>query len=129
MDREQARRFMDDLRTRAYVRNMVSEQLEERDRVSQEGEPVITFSVRLPITEVAHLQLIGSYLGHKKTPFASMLLQAALEDAFYGLEEAERENGRLDEFYEHMEQLVEVEGGTVDLSRRRNRLNGEGEVG
>jgi hypothetical protein len=131
MDREKARRALDELRTRAYVRNMVADQLEERDRAESEGEPLVTFSVRLPVTELGRLQLLGSYLGHKKTPFASMLLEAAIEDAFYGLQVVEEEKGRLDAFLEHMEQIVEVEGGTVGPSKwgRVNPSNGEGEVG
>lgn len=130
MDREEAMRALQEARHNAFVRNMVTDELRRQEEDQAGEEPVVTFSVRLPVTDLGRLQLIGSYLGHKKTPFASMLLEAAIDDAFYQLELVEEENGRLDQFHQHMEQMVEVEGGTVGPSNYgSNRRNGEGEVG
>lgn len=127
MDKEKAARLYEGYRDQAFVRNMVQRELEARDHAEAVGEPVVTFSVRLPATDLARLELLGSYLGHKKTPFASMLLQAAVNDAFHGLEVVEQDKGRLDEFHAHMEQKVELEeGGSVQSVYS---ASGEGEVG
>lgn len=104
----------------AYVRNLVARELEVRESLVEGGEPEVAFTVKLPVTDLALLEQIGAYLGHKKTPFASMLLQMAIQDAKYGLlVAAEEYPGKREEVEAYFRELHELEdgSGTVGPSR------------
>lgn len=115
-----ADRIREDVQTRAYVRNLVEDlvrQLEEDQALGE--EPVSPFTVKLPITDLARLERIGAYLGYKKTPFASMLLQQAVEDAWWALLQASEDQGKRDEVAAYLQGVHELEDGSGTVGPMR----------
>ncbi len=120
------------------VQKMIEEELKLRDTATDE-EPELAFTVRLPMTDMAHLEQMAAYLGDKKTRFAAGLLLAALEDAFSKLVEVEEENGNGERLRKHFNARWTLEdgGGWVErgnpvesakiLKQISDRRNGKGE--
>ena len=115
------------LATKAYVRNFVEEELRRRHEGPNDDEPEVTFSVKLPVSDMGRLEQVAAYLGQKKTPFASELLARAVEDAYWAIIQAEEQSGRGDEARAYFERRHELESGSgwVQISDRSSR---EGEV-
>lgn len=120
------------------VQKMIEDELKLRDNATDD-EPELAFTVRLPMTDMAHLEQMAAYLGEKKTRFAAGLLLSALEDAFETLIELEEENGNGDRLREHFDGRWEMEDGNGSvtssgrvtgaqyLKRLRQARNGKGE--
>jgi hypothetical protein len=108
--------LIDKLNSIPNVKRFVENELRVRDEGrDHDGEPLVTFSIRLGVGDMALLENLGSYLGHKKTPFASLLLHGALQDALYSAMLVENEKGRLDELKAHLGQRFEFEGGSTQF--------------
>ncbi len=112
------------LQNKAYVRDFMQDlaRQQERDEAS-DHEPVAAFTVKLPVTDLAMLERIGSYLDLKKTPFASMLLQMAIQDAKYGLLAAFDERpGKREEVEAYLRELHQLEDGSGTVGPTRGRV-------
>lgn len=117
------------LADRAYVRNMVEHELEiMHNHTFIDEEPEVTFSVKLPVSDMALLEQIAGYLKGKKTPLASALLREALQDAYWTILQVEDDKGRGKEAREHFRKVHHLEDGNGTV-RRGVYSDGEGEVG
>lgn len=118
------------------LEDQVKQWLWESDQPPVDEEPEVTFSVRLPVSDMAQLELLARYMGSKKTPYASFLLSAAIEDAIVAAYEYEQEKGRGEAFLEHMSQHHQLEDGegwaqgthAKALASLRGALRGDKEV-
>lgn len=106
-------RWREEQSSQDHVRRLVELEMETRERFTSDddGEPVVTFSVRVPVSDLGRMERIGSYLGHKKTPFASMLLQSAIEDAWWGLLQAAERYGKRQEVADYLQAPHDLEDG------------------
>ena len=80
------------------IKGAIKGRLDERDAAAialEHEEPIMSFTVRLPVSSVGELQAVANYFGESRTAFASSLLEAAASRAFDELiaQEDERGNG------------------------------------
>lgn len=97
------------------IKGEIKSRLDERDAAAlaqEDEEPVITFSVRLPVSAVGQLQAVANYLGESRTAFASSLLEAAAHRAFDELIAQEDERGNSETVREALGARTELEEGT-----------------
>jgi hypothetical protein len=84
----------------------------------EEEPPEIAFTVKLPHSDMAMLENLAAYFGGKKTPFASVLLSAAIEEALSTLVDQEEKRGNGEQVRAHLGQRWELEDGSGTAQRR-----------